>query len=155
MTGEAHIWSALPARDTSFPISGANLTRHAGKGSNSQARSAKMVELECLISYAHTIDWRRQKQGQYPEDKSNSRATALLASLEAQVIALNGGPLHESLVKFWEAEGGCCGERDRFNEIVGEVMRAVGFTLFPTTAKELLEEITNRFEEVSDNRQGA
>ena len=114
-----------------------------------------MVELEYLISYAHTVDWRRQKQGRCPEDKSNGRAAAILASLAAQVSALNGSPLHESLVKFWEAEGRCSGERDRFNEIVGEVMRAVGFTLFPATAKELLEAIANHLEGVNDLKQGA
>jgi hypothetical protein len=112
-----------------------------------------MVELECLVSYAHTVDWRRQRQGQYPEDKSNGRAVAILASLEAQVSALNGSPLHESLVKFWEAEGRCCGERDRFNEIVNEVMRAVGITLFPATAKELLVAIANHLEGVNDLKQ--
>jgi len=114
-----------------------------------------MMELERLISYPHTLEWRRQKQGQYPEDKRNGRAAAILGSLEAQVSALNGSPLHESLIRFWEAEGRCSGERDRFHEIVGEVMGAVGFTLFPATAKELLEAIANHLEGVSDLRQGA
>jgi hypothetical protein len=67
----------------------------------------------------------------------------------------NGSPLHESLLRFWEAEGRCSGEGDRFNEVVGEVMRAVGFTLFPATAKEPLEAIANHLEGVSDLKQGA
>jgi hypothetical protein len=114
-----------------------------------------MMGLECLISCAHTVDWRRQKQGQHPEDKRNSRAAAILVSLQAQVSALNGSPLHESLIKFWQAEERLCGERDRFNEIVSEVLRGVGFTLFPATAKELLEEIVNHLEGLSELKEEA
>lgn len=109
-----------------------------------------MLELGCLISYAHTLEWRRQKQTQYPEDKNNSRAAAILDSMEPQIAALNGSPLHERLFKFWEAERLSCGQRDIFNEIVSEELHAVGFTLFPATADELLEVILKRFEELSD-----
>jgi hypothetical protein len=105
-----------------------------------------MVQLECLISCAHTLEWRRQNQGQRPEDKRNSRAAAILDSLEDQVSALNGSPLHERLVKLWEAGERCCGERDSFNEIVAEELRAVGFTSFPARAEELLKAIANRLE---------
>lgn len=109
-----------------------------------------MLELGCLISYAHTLEWRRQKQSQYPEDKSNSRAAAILDSMEPQIAALNGSLLHERLFKFWEAGGLCCGERDIFSEIVSEELHAVGFTLFPATAGALLEAILKRLEELSD-----
>ena len=109
-----------------------------------------MLELGCLISYAPTLEWRRQKQSQYPEDKSNGRAAAILDSMEPQIAALNGSPLHERLFKLWEAEGLSCGERDIFSEIVNEELHAVGFTLFPATAGALLEAILKRLEELSD-----
>ena len=109
-----------------------------------------MLELRCLISFTHMHEWRRKKEAQYPEDKRNSRAAAILDSLEAQVSALNGSPLHERLMKLWEAEERCSGERDRFSEIASEELRAVGFTSFPATAQELLEAIVNRLEEEND-----
>ena len=109
-----------------------------------------MLELGCLTSYASTLEWRRQKQSQFPEDKRNSRAAAILDSMKPQIAALNGSPLHERLIKLWEAEERSCGERDIFSEIVSEELRAVGFTLFPATADELLEGILKRLEELSD-----
>lgn len=108
-----------------------------------------MLELGCLIPYAYTLDWRRQKQSQYPEDKSNRHAAAILDSMKPQIAALNGSPLHERLFKLWEAEARFCGERDIFSEIVSEELRAVGFTSFPATADELLEAILGRLEELS------
>jgi hypothetical protein len=109
-----------------------------------------MLELGCLISYAHTLEWRRRKQSEYPEDKGNSRAAAILDSMKSQIAALNGSPLHERLIKIWEAEECSCGERDIFSEIVSEELRAVGFTSFPSAADELLEAILKRLEESVD-----
>jgi hypothetical protein len=109
-----------------------------------------MLELGCLISYAHTLEWRRQRQTQNPEDKRNSHAIAILDSLEVQIAALNRGPLHKRLLRLWEAEGRCSGERDRFSEIVSEELGAVGFRSFPVTGKELLEAILGRLEELND-----
>ncbi|MFO1126569.1 MAG: hypothetical protein U1E25_15700 [Methylocystis sp.] len=108
-----------------------------------------MLELGCLTSYANTLERRRQNQSQYPEDKSNSRAAAILDSMEPQIAALNGSPLHQRLFKFREAQGLSCGERDIFSEIVSDELHAVGFTLFPATAGELLEVILKRLEELS------
>ena len=53
-------------------------------------------------------------------------------------------------MKLWQVEECCFGERDRFNEIVSEELRSVGFTSFPATAKELLEAIADRLEGVKD-----
>ncbi len=105
-----------------------------------------MIQLESLIPCARMVEWRRQKQDRYPEDAVNSRAVALLTALQAEVSTLNGSPVHQRLVNLWEAEERCCGERDVFSVIVAEGLRAVGFSSFPTGAKELLEEIANRLE---------
>ena len=105
-----------------------------------------MLELQCLVSCAQMAERRRQQWEQSLEDNRNSGAVALLESLDAQVSALNGSPLHERLMKLWRSEELSMGERDCFNEIVGEELSAVGFTSFPATANEFLKSIADRLE---------
>lgn len=110
-----------------------------------------MTQLECLIPCAPFVEWRSRQCFSGPEQEKNSRAILALESLNAQLSALNGTPLHERLMKLREAEDDRWGERDRFSEIVAEELYAVGFTFFPTTGKELLEKIARHLESESNN----
>ncbi len=110
-----------------------------------------LVPLECLIPCRSIADWRRRKHQQDPEDWRSSRAAAVLASWEADVRSLNGSPVHQRLVKLWEAEEGCDGERDAFSVVVAEELRAVGVSSFPLDAAELLESIANRLDRANGN----
>jgi hypothetical protein len=105
-----------------------------------------MVNLESLVSCAQALEWRRGDQKGPPESMQNLRAMTILRLLETQIRALNGGPIHQRLLKLWEAQEFSSGERDSFNEIVTEQLRAVGATSFPTTAEELLETIAAQLE---------
>ena len=111
-----------------------------------------MIQLECLIPCASFVEWRSRQCFSGPEQAKNHRAILALESLNAQLSALNGAPLHERLMKLREAEDDRSGERDRFSEIVAEELCAVGFTFFPTTGTELLEKIVRHLESESPER---
>jgi hypothetical protein len=132
----------------SFPFSVLKPTKQ-GWAAVVRERSAEMLGLECLVPCAYMAERRRQQWRQRPEDKKNCRAAAILDSLDAQVSALNGSLLHERIIKLWKSEELSVGERDSFNEIVGEELSTVGFTSFPATAKELLESIADKLERLS------
>lgn len=112
-----------------------------------------MIQLERLIPYASFIEWRSNQRGAGSDAKNNDLAIVALETLKDQLSALDGTPLHERLVMLWEAEQDRPGERDRFSEIVAEELSAVGFTAFPVTGEELLENIAHHLER--ENRRWA
>jgi len=108
-----------------------------------------MTQLESLIPCASFVEWRNRQCFSGPEQTKNSRAILALESLNAQLSAFNGTPLHERIMRLREAEDDRSGERDRFSEIVAEELCAVGLTSFPATGKELLENIARHLENES------
>jgi hypothetical protein len=96
------------------------------------------MELECIVDFAGTADWRRRKAEEYPGDARNAKAAELLGHLAEQVQALEGSRLHRRLEELWSNQPKDiwpgCGET--FSERVSEALRSVGLYSSPDNAAE-------------------
>jgi hypothetical protein len=90
---------------------------------------------------ACTADWRREKAAEYPDDERNNQAAALLDSLAAELDGLEASDaLWTKYAECWEGETGGV----LIAEDISTFLREVGFSTFPSSGREFLDELLHR-----------
>lgn len=95
------------------------------------------ADMEILIgnNVQSTAEWRRRKAAEHPGDTRNAEAAVLLDAIALQVDELDGSDLHRRLSAWNDTSG------HMLSEVVSEKLRQVGFSIWPSTATELVEGI--------------
>jgi hypothetical protein len=100
------------------------------------------IEIE-VRSLEGTAYWRRQKAIEYPKDKQNESAAALLRSLEAQVEALDGSPIGITFCQFHDVifAGDDLDRPEEVSRVWSDYRNDIGFRNFPSNGDEYLKEL--------------
>src|ERR1700751_69793 len=56
------------------------------------------LELECLVDFAGTAEWRRRKAEEFPHDTRNAEAAEILDKLAEEAKLLKGSAIHKRLL---------------------------------------------------------
>jgi hypothetical protein len=103
------------------------------------------MPLHALIDCAGTAYWRRGKAKQFPDDQRNLRAAAELEELAGELAPLEGSDLHVDLDRL-VSEGSDDLMLARM-ELIGILLRRIGFSLSFSSGRELLQHVIDRCSE--------
>jgi hypothetical protein len=97
------------------------------------------IEIE-VRSLEGTAYWRRQKAIEFPKDKQNESAAALLHSLEAQVEALDGSPIGVAFCQLHDLvfAGDDLDRPEEVSRLWSDYRNDIGFRNFPNDGIEYL-----------------
>ena len=99
-------------------------------------------EVRELLVFAieNTRHWRREKAEESPEDNRNLKAAECLEGLETSVASVNPDLFAEYRVVFWTPYFDSSTALELI-EVHSEVLRSVGFSLFPKNVNELVRDL--------------
>ena len=93
-----------------------------------------------VFSIGNTGHWRREKAEEFPEDNRNLKAAECLERLETSVGSVNPDLFAEYRVVFWTPYSDNSAALDLI-DVHSEVLRSVGFSLFPKDVNELVRDL--------------
>ena len=112
--------------------------------------SPPWLELESLVDFAGTAEWRRRKADEFPDDERNVKAAELLEMLAEQATFLEENPLHRRIMGLYETK-----DSIRFGETVSAHLRSVGFWYFPDNAAAFFQYLIEALEDLKENEEAA
>jgi hypothetical protein len=93
-----------------------------------------------LFAIGNTGHWRREKAEEFPEDNRNLKAAECLERLETSVASVNPDLFAEYRVVFWTPYSDNSAALELI-DVHSEVLRSVGFSLFPKDVNELVRDL--------------
>jgi len=92
-------------------------------------------------------NWRREKAAEYPDDKRNEEAAAILERLVEELTKLKGSPTEAELVRVDSLLSVALKGQDEVVSQYDEYHRTIGFSVFPKSAQEYLEDLIKIYRE--------